>query len=118
MSAVSTPETPTTNGTPPSPVEYVRGLKPEEKQAVFLALLREALQHHGDTGLLPVEDENGKGFGYYVPPKASENHLRSLVPTLSPEQRAVTARALADPTKTFDMKTYLDELKQADAMRG
>jgi hypothetical protein len=116
MSAATTPNPQATNGTPVSPVEYVRNLPPEEKQAVFLALLREALQYNGDTGLMPVEDENGKAFGYYVLPKASEKHFRSLVPVLTPEQRDVTLRAMADLSKTFDMKSYLDELKQADAL--
>ncbi len=73
MSAATTPNPPETSGPSVSPVEYVRNLPPEEKQAVFLALLREALQYNGDTGLLPVEDENGKAFGYYVPQKAAAN---------------------------------------------
>jgi hypothetical protein len=118
MSTVTTASTPATNGSPPSAVDYVRTLKPEEKQAVFLALLREALQFHGDRCLLPVEDENGKMFGYYVPPKASERHFRSLVSSLTPEECDISTRALKDLGRTFEMKTYLDELKREDDARG
>jgi hypothetical protein len=62
----------TSNGAAMSPVELVRAMTPEDKQAVFLVLLREALQIHGDRGLLPIEDEDGKMFGYYVPPEAAK----------------------------------------------
>jgi hypothetical protein len=48
---------------PPSPVEYVSRLSPDDKHAVLLALLREAMALNGDTGLLPVEDEDGRTLG-------------------------------------------------------
>jgi hypothetical protein len=99
-------------------VESVRALSPEDKQAVFLALLREALEFNGDTGLLPIDDEDGKPFGYYVPPKASAEQFRTLAPVLTPEQREVTARALSSPGNTFDMNTFLDELRREDLARG
>ena len=45
-----------------SPVEYVRGLTPEEKEAVFLSLLRETAHFNGNAGPLPIHDEDGKSF--------------------------------------------------------
>ena len=89
MSAVLTPtqSAPATpNGSPISVVEFVRSLQPDEKQVVFLTLLREALAENGDTGLLPIDDENGKSFGYYVPPKAAEELYRLRGPKLSEER--------------------------------
>jgi len=77
---------PNTNGTPASAVEYVRALSPEAKQAVFLALLREVLAMNGDTGVFPVNDEEGKPFGYYVPPKTAAALAEQEVPKLSPER--------------------------------
>jgi hypothetical protein len=38
---------PLANGTM-SPVEYVRGLSPDEKEAVFRCLLREVVELHAD----------------------------------------------------------------------
>jgi hypothetical protein len=122
MSPTAAPPAGTTlkpeSGQKQSPVEYVRGLPPEEKQAVFLTLLREALQFNGDTGLMPVEDEHGKPFGYYVPPKASEQQFRSLAPVLTPAQRDTTLRALSTLGNTFDMQSYLDDLKREDGSQG
>jgi hypothetical protein len=76
-----------TNGKAAASVaEYVRSLPPEGKQAAFLALLREALEENGDSGLLPIDDEQGKPFGYYVPPKAAEELFRLHGPKLSEER--------------------------------
>jgi hypothetical protein len=94
MSAATTPTTPPiANGTPVSPVEYVRSLPPEEKGKVLLALLREAMADNGDSGLMPIDDEEGKPFGYYVPPKAAEELYRLYGPQLTEErEREIDAR--------------------------
>jgi hypothetical protein len=118
MNAATSSTAPAANGTPVSLVEYVRAQPPEEKQAVFLALLREALQLNGDRGLLPIDDEQGKSFGYYVPPKVAAEQLRVLVPVLTPEQEEITRRALADLSKTFDINQFFEELRQEDAGPG
>jgi hypothetical protein len=73
------------------------------------------MQSHGDTGLLPIDDEEGKAFGYYVPPKAAAEQFRSLLPILKPKDRQTTAAALASLDQTFEMNSFLDELKQEDA---
>lgn len=109
MSAATHPDP-----TPASAVEYVRTLPPEGKQAVFLALLREALAETGDTGLLPVDDEDGRPFGYYVPPKAAAAYLKVFPPALAEEQEEGIRRALATPQATFDMNEFLDELSRED----
>jgi hypothetical protein len=94
---------------------FVRNMSEEDKHFVLLELLREALQSHGDTGLLPIDDEHGKSFGYYVPPKAAAEQLRSLLPTLSPEDRKTTAAALSSLDDTFEMDSFLSELSRGDA---
>jgi hypothetical protein len=95
--------------------ELVRGMSPEDKGEIFVALLREALQYNGDAGLMHVEDEEGRPFGYYVPPKAAAEQFRSLAPILSPEQRAASLQALSTLEKTFDMKVFLNDLALEDA---
>lgn len=107
---MSTATAPTTTATPPSAVDYVRALQPEEKQAVFLALLREALTENGDTGLLPVDDEDGNPFGYYVPPKAAEEIAQHELPKLSAEREKELAERLTRLHTAISMAQALAEL--------
>lgn len=95
MNATDAPNT----ATPFQAVEFARALSPEAKQAVFLALLREAVEENGDTGLLPVEDEDGNPFGYYLPPKAVAARAEALLPHPSAEREAELARRSANPGK-------------------
>ncbi|MFO0851129.1 MAG: hypothetical protein U0871_21620 [Gemmataceae bacterium] len=98
----------------PSPVDYVRQLSPEDKQAVFLSLLREAVELNGEKSLLPIEDETGRPFGHYVPPAVADAQLRAVLPPLDPEREAAIRQALATPDRTFDMNEFLDELSRED----
>ncbi len=116
---MSTATTPTTTTAPASAVDYVRALQPEEKQAVFLALLREALTENGDTGLLPVDDEDGNPFGYYVPPKAAEELYRLHGPQLTEAEEQEIDRRINNPQPGIpiaeviaDFKHRLAELQQ------
>lgn len=122
MSAVTTPntsaQTSPANGSPITATEYVRTLSPEEKQAVFLALLREAIQINGDTGLLPVEDEEGNPFGYYLPPKAVAARAESQLPKLSKEREAELARRQSEPGRGLtedEMRTWLKQATPAQS---
>jgi hypothetical protein len=108
MSAATTPA----NGTNGSAVDYVRALSPEEKQAVFLALLREALAENGDTGLLPVDDEDGKPFGYYVPPKAAAEIAERELPKLSPEREKELTDRLTRLNTAIPISQVITEFKQ------
>ena len=119
MSAVTTP-----NASVPtvpayrSAAEYVRALSSEEKQAVFLALLREAIQMNGDSGLLPVEDEDGNPFGYYLPPKAVAARAEALLPKLSQEREAELARRQSEPGRGLTEDELRAWLKQATPVPG
>jgi hypothetical protein len=86
----------TTTAGPPqiSPVEFVKSLPPEAKQAVFLALLREVLALSGGTGLIPVTDEDGRPLGYYVPPEAAKARAEALLAEMPPEVREAMTRPL------------------------
>jgi hypothetical protein len=104
---------PTTNGSPASAVDYVRSLSPEEKQAVFLALLREALQLQGGEGPLPIEDEDGNPFGCYLPPKAVAARAEAALPKMSPEREAELAKRQNEPGRMLTEDELREWLKQA-----
>jgi hypothetical protein len=95
-----------------SPVEYVRALPPEDKQAVFLTLLREALQHNGDRGLLPIDDEDGRPFGYYVPPKAAEELFEQFGPKLSAEREREIDRRIRSLEPGIPVADVIADLKR------
>ena len=119
MGAVATPASSApASGSPVAAAEYVRTLSPDEKQAVFLALLREAIQINGDTGLLPVEDEEGNPFGYYLPPKAVAARAEALLPKLSQEREAELARRQSEPGRGLTEDELRAWLKQATPVPG
>jgi hypothetical protein len=103
---------------PTSPAEYVRSLSPEDKEAIFTELVREAIRLTGGKALIPVRAPDGEQLGYYVPPEAAAEQLRRVGPHLTAEDRERTRRALADLGKTFDMAEYLDELSREDEAPG
>ena len=91
-------------------LESVRALSPDDKHIVFMALLREALEMNGDTGLLPIEDEDGRGFGYYVPPKAAEARYKLYGPQLTEEEEAELDRRLRDPGPVQSIQEVIADL--------
>ncbi|MGL6096050.1 MAG: hypothetical protein ACRC7O_09675, partial [Fimbriiglobus sp.] len=99
---------------PPNPVEYVRGLSPDDKQAVFLSLLREAVELNGDRGLIPIDDHGGTPFGYFVPPAAAAQLVAKFVPPLTPEQDAQMTEAMRTPAESAGFDETLAWLKLAD----
>ena len=86
-----------------SPAEFVARLSPDDKHDLFLALLREALALHGDTGLLLVDDEQGEFFGYYVPPKAADEIYRLRGPQLTEEQERELDERFRNRDRSGDM---------------
>ena len=92
-------------------LESVRALSPEDKQVVFLTLLREALEINGDTGLLPIDDEEGRSFGYYVPPKAAEERYKLYGPQLTEAEEAEIAERVRNPGPTQTIREVVASLK-------
>ncbi len=90
---------------PLSPVVYVQSLSLEDKQAVLVALLREAIQINGNDAPMPIEDESGQSMGYYLPPKPVERP-RKTRPNATSEQQASVQLAL----NTTEDSCTLDEL--------
>lgn len=105
------------SGSANSPVEFALSLDPDNKHAVFIALLREAIELNGENGLLPIDDESGQPFGYYVPPKAAAEQVLRSVPAQSEADLERTRRSLANLEDTFEIETFLNGTEQVAAKR-
>jgi hypothetical protein len=105
------------NGPKFSPAEFVRLLSPEDKQAVFLTLLREALELNGDSGLLPIEDEDGKPLGHYVPTRAARASADRMWNDLPVGVREALGRPVSNPDDYIPADRLLAILSRADGSR-
>lgn len=113
----------TTNGTAASPtpavspVEYIRGLSPEEQEEVLTFLLKEVVRIQGGTTTIVLRTGT-EHLGYYLPPAAAEAHFRAHGPQLTPEDEAM----LADRVKRLHearpaAEVIADLNREADALR-
>lgn len=100
-----------------SPVQYVSGLSPTDKEAVFLALLAEARSLGEDAGTLPVDDSAGGRVGYFLTPEAWVR-LRELPPIdLPPEEFRRRADAGPDEMLTLGQMNALLDRRAAGRTR-
>ena len=105
-------------GTSVSSQEFVQGLSPSEKQALFLTLLRDAMQFSSDSDLLPIEDEHGNPLGYYVPAKAAARRAESVLPKLTPQREAELTRRQTEVDRMIPEAEFRSWLKTADPARS
>lgn len=103
-----------TVATPTSPLDYVRSMTDEEKDAALIELVEEAIRRHGDRYTIPLRKPNGELLAYFVPSGAAEASLRVRIPEQTPEQLAEVQAAIADPDNTFDPEEFFDELSRQD----
>ena len=119
MTPTATPPT-TANGPPHppavSPVEYVRGLPPEDKEAIFLAILREVIAYNGGKGLIPIDTPEGESLGYYVPPEAAKARFELYGPKLTPEDVAELKERVRNPGPFVTAEELVADLR-AEAER-
>jgi hypothetical protein len=105
---------PMSTATPPTAVEYVRALPPDDQEAVLQFLLTELIRINGGTGLIPFEADDGKSLGYYVPPAAAAELRERLIPPPSAEGDAQMAEALATPGRSVSFEEMKGWLPGAD----
>lgn len=74
--AAEAPATPPT----PTPVEWVKSLPVEDREAVFLELLREVMAVNGTRGRIDIETESEEYLGYFVPAEAERAEVERLFP--------------------------------------
>lgn len=112
MSAATSLVAPAPTAPASAAVEYARSLPPEAKRAVFLALLREAVQMNG-AGVMPVEDEDGNPFGCYLSPGAVAARADEALPRSSAEREAELAKRQNEPGRLLTEDELRAWLKQA-----
>lgn len=119
MSATITasgPATPSTNGQPLSPVDYVRSLSPESKEEVLAALLLELIDlNNGGYGCIPFKFSHLGSMGYYVPPRAAEERRQKYLAELPPSVRAELGKPLPPD---FDPDDCLTDEEVRAILRG
>ncbi len=70
----------------PTPVEWVKSLPVEAREAVLIELLKELVAANGNAGCIDIETENVEYMGYFVPAEAERLAAERLIPKLSPER--------------------------------
>ena len=86
----ATAEPPVTK--PLSPVEYVRRLPAEDREAVLLSLIEDVYDANGRTDAIPLRDDAGRSLGLLVPPNADEARWQAMLADMPPNVREVMTR--------------------------
>jgi hypothetical protein len=95
-----------------TPDEIIRTLSDEQKDAVLVGLVQEAIRLNGSRSVIALADSTGGPLGYLIPQAAAAAHLKATPPPLSPEREAAIRQAIATPENTFDMNRFLDDLSR------
>ena len=100
------------------PLDFLRSLSLEDKEELFVELLREVIAYHGGKGLIPVETPDGEWLGYFVPPEAAAARAEAALPKLTLEREAELARRQTNPGTTVSAQQLIAELNaRADSLR-
>ena len=97
---------------PLSPVVYVQSLSLDDKQAVLVALLREAIQINGDDAPMPIEDESGQSMGYYLPPTPTKLQVENVGPRLTTEEQTKIEQRLHHLDDAIPIREVIADFKQ------
>ncbi len=93
------------------PVAFARSLSDDDMHGVLVALLRTAMERYGETTLIPVDDEAGRPWGYFVPPRAVDALYQVNGPGLTEEEEQELDRRLANPGPTVPLSDAIATLK-------
>jgi hypothetical protein len=77
---------------PLSPVEYVRRLAVEDREAVLLSLIEDVYQMSGRAHPIPLRDESGRSLGVLVPPNSDEARWQAMLAEMPPDVRESMTR--------------------------
>jgi hypothetical protein len=97
--------------------EYVKRCSPEEKDELFNMLVKEIMRSMPREHMIPLSDEKGKEFGYFVS-AATAQHLSDKIWKQLPKSATnILGRKvddLEDAVSTEDLKT---EIRQVERKR-
>jgi len=75
-----------------SPVEYVRRLAVEDREAVFRSLIEDVYDVNGRVRAIPLHDAAGRPLGMLLPPNAEEARWQAMLAEMPPNVREVMTR--------------------------
>ena len=99
-----------------SPVEYVRSLPPEDKEAIFIDLIREviAFNNEGNCQVQIHDMMTGESLGYLVPTSAVRALSDKMWSETPAEVREKFSRPIKDLDNTISAEEMLAILSRAD----
>jgi hypothetical protein len=102
------------NATTVSPVEYVRSLSPEDKEAVFAELLQEVVRLNGGKGLIPIDSPGGEQLGYFISAEAADALAELELPKLTPEREQELRDRASRLSTAVPVQQVVAELKERE----
>jgi hypothetical protein len=95
----------------PSAVEYVRSLSIEDREAVFMDLLKECIAANAPLDVF--EFDNGKeNLGFYFSNAAVDGQFKAFGPKFTAEQQAEIDRRCADLSDAIPIAEIIEDLKR------
>ena len=98
----------------PSAVEYVRSLSIEDREAVFMDLLKEAIAINAPLNVFRFANET-EDLGFYFSAQAVDDQFKAFGPKLSPEEWAEIDRRCADVSDAIPIEQVIEDLKRETA---
>ena len=97
-----------------SAVEYVRSLSIEDREAVFMDLLKECIEANAPLNVF--EFDNGQEhLGFYFSTAAVQGQFEAFGPKFTPEQQAEIDRRCADLSDAIPVAEMIEDLKREAA---
>jgi hypothetical protein len=97
-----------------SPVEYVRSLSPEDKEAVFAELLQEVVRLNGGKGLIPIDNPGGEQLGYFISAEAADALAELELPKLTLEREQELRDRAGRLSTAVPVQQVVAELKERE----
>ena len=98
----------------PSAVEYVRSLSIEDREAVFMDLLKECIASNAPLNVFRLANET-EDLGFYFSAQAVQDQFNAFGPKLSPEYLEELERRRSEPGIPID--EVIEDLKREVANR-
>ena len=93
-----------------SPVEFVKGLSDEEKEAVLMTIVGEVLALYPNSGAIPLYAADGNVVAFLQTLAGAQAMFDRHGPKLTPEERAEISERARDPGPLLTVEEMLARL--------